>query len=296
MSSGMKPFWRSRTFWVNFIPFVTSLNDIVITYLQGGTQSKTALAIAILSGINIVLRFITKTHVALFVALFIVGCAGIPQKLDPDKFYKRDLPFCVKDIGCYEGTAVIPKKDYYEFEVAPKGNALVDMLVLDSCHREFTREGNEKSYLDFFAKIFGKKREGYKIHYTVIPGIEDDGDCSVRINTFEKEKGRHAWGIIRIQHEKYQLPALVYCNGEIRKEVGVSICQSKAGMTQQIRFDEAVMIETDKGCSPMRRKASGLYEWEISNGECGYSIRSQSGLVHDLLTVGYTGLLIREVK
>lgn len=221
------------------------------------------------------------------------SCGSVPQKLDPDKFYKRDLPFCVKDVACYEGTAVVPKKDYYEFEVAPKGDAAVDMLVFNSCHREYTVEGSEKSVLDFFFKIFGKRKDGYKVRYTLTPGIEDDGDCTFRVNTFEKDKGRHAWAVFRIQHPKYTLPATVFCNGETKQEVGVSLCQSKTGLTQQIKFPEPVMIETDKGCNMPKRKDAGLYEWKMSQGECGYTIKTKDGKTHDLLAIGYEGLLVR---
>lgn len=274
---------------------------------QAICTGQNAYVLTVIGMLNIFLRLKTKEPVQmtkqeksilsiLLLAIFLCGCSSIPQKLDPDKFYKRDLPFCVKDIGCYEGTAVLPKKDYYEFEVAPKGDAAVDMLVLNTCHREFTVEGSERSILDYFLKVFGKKREGYKLHYTLIPGIEDDGDCTIRINTFEKDKGRHAWAVFRLQHPKYTLPATVYCNGETRKEVGVSICQSKAGLTQQIKFEEPVMIETDKGCELPKRKETGLYEWKISHGECGYTIRTESGQYHDMLTIGFEGLLVRELK
>lgn len=294
--------WQSKTIGVNLGIIV--LVGLLSKNWQGFREAmcgNTEFVLSALALINMMLRKLTwepitmKKITPLFL-LFLAGCSGIPQKLDPDRFYRRDLPICIKDVGCYEGVAVVPQRDHYEFEVAPKGDAAVDMLVLDSCHREFTREGSEKSALDFFFKIFGKKREGYKIQYTVAPGLEDDGDCSVRINTFERDKGRHAWSVIRFQHPKYKLPATVFCNGEVRNETGVSVCQSKVGLTQQIKFKEAVMIETDKGCELPKRKETGLYEWQISHGECGYTIRNQAGDIHDLLTIGYTGLLVREVK
>lgn len=287
----MKKPWQSKTHWVNLI---IAISVLLIPGADDYVKEHPDISIVAGAVVNIVLRYFTKEAITLtLLLLFMSGCSSIPQKLDPDKFYKRDLPFCVSDIGCYEGTAVIPKKDFYAFEVAPKGDASVDMLVLDSCHREFTKEGSEKTVLGFFGKIFGKKKEGYQIQYMPIPGIEDDGDCTIRINTFEKDKGRHAWAVIRSQHEKYQLPATIYCNGEVRNEYGVSLCQSKAGLTQKIEFPEKVQIITDEKCELPKKSPSGGYEWKITHGECGYTVRGESGRIHDLLTIGFEGLLVR---
>lgn len=230
----------------------------------------------------------------LFTLSFLVGCTSIPQKLDPKLLYKRDLPFCVKDVGCYEGTAVLPARAAYDFEIAPKGGAEIDLLVLDTCHREFSEQGNLKTNLGFFEKIFGRKSQGWKFSYIPIQGIEDDGDCSLRIATYEKSKGRHAWAIVRFEHEKYQLPMQLVCNGMVTQENGVSICQSKAGLSQQMRFTEPVMISADPGCEmPVKGNKAG-YEWKINLGECGYTIKGQSGKIHDILAYGYEGLLMRD--
>lgn len=301
---GEKKPWQSKTILANlaviFVPMAARFFPEIKTAMCSDNNSD--LILSVIGALNIALRFTTKEKIRVknkdtitlgLLLILLSACSSVPQKLDPDKFYKRDLPFCATDIGCFEGTAVLPQRDHYEFEVAPKGDAAVDLLVLDSCHREFTKESEDKSVLDYFAKIFSKNKVGYKIQYSLIPGIEDDGDCTVRINTFEKDKGRHAWAVIRFQHPKYDLPATLFCNGEIKSERGVSLCQSKSGLTQQIKFEEKVMIETDKGCEIPKKNSNGAYEWKISQGECGYTIKSESGRIHDLLTIGFEGLLIR---
>lgn len=230
------------------------------------------------------------------ICLTLVGCSSVPQKLDPDKFYRRDLAFCEKSIGCFEGTAVLPFQKLYAFEIAPKGDAVIDLLVLNTCHREESIERPQKSSLDSFKGFLGLKKEGFRVEYVPTLGVEDDGDCTVRISTFEKEKGRHAWSVVRLKHEKYALPATLYCNGQVKEEQGVSICQSKAGLSQRIQFQEPVMIEADKNCAVPKRVGEYLYEWPISLGECGYTIRGRSGMAHDLLAIGFEGLLVRHGK
>lgn len=238
-------------------------------------------------------------------ALMLVGCSSIPQKLNPDVRYRNDLPFCVEGYGCFEGVTVLPRLPQYKFEISPKGDANVDLLVVTTCNRnksfERTDPGIFWGTLNYFGKIFGKKKEGFTYLYVPIPGKEDDGDCALMLQTYEKDKGRHAWSFIRFEHPKYQLPATLFCDGEIRPFNGVSICQGKTGLTQWVKFPEKVMIEpgiTEKGqpCSVPKRDSTGDYAWKITNEECGYTIRGESGRLHDLTATGYTGEVIREIK
>lgn len=215
------------------------------------------------------------------------ACTSVPQTLDPDKFYKRDLPFCVGTSSCYEGTTVLPRQDQYELDIAPKGEANIDLLLVTTCHREDSFEKTSSGWFIF------QKKSRFKYYYTPVKGIEDDGDCSLVMNTFEKDKGRHAWARIRFEHPKYQLPATLSCNGVTASVKGVSVCQSKAGLAQHIRFAEPVQIEWDKNCAIPKKAPDGSYELAITLGECGYTVRNQAGQLHDLLTIGYEGVLVR---
>lgn len=300
----MKSFLKSKTFWSNAViavaPALAALDPGVKEAIC--TSKNPGILVSLIGVLNIYLRFKSEEKITMkktpalalvFAVLFMSACSTTPQVLKTDVFYKRDLPFCIEGLTCYEGTAVIPKQDNYVFEVAPKGDAKVDLLIVDTCHRETTQEGPPETVLDFFKNIFGKSAKGYKFNYRPVTGIEDDGDCSIRINTLEKNKGRHAWAVVRAEHERYKLPISLHCNGSILETIGVSICQSKAGLTQQMRFSEKVMIEADKGCELPHKKADGAYEWKISLGECGYTIRGESGKIHDMLTIGFEGLLVR---
>lgn len=61
----IKLWFQSKTVWLNLIPFIISINDLVIHKIGGLGLSNTALIVAILSGINIVLRFLTSKPVAI---------------------------------------------------------------------------------------------------------------------------------------------------------------------------------------------------------------------------------------
>ena len=247
--------------------------------------------------IHMALRLMTKTALrwrrpdykslgAVVVAVLVSACSSVPQKLDPKLFYRKDLPFCVAGVQCHEGVAVLPRMSSYEIEIAPKGDANIDLLLVTSCHRE---ESFEKTSSGWF--IFAKKNK-FKYFYTPVPGIEDDGLCSLRVNTYEKALGRHSWSVIRFEHPKYRLPAQLTCNGSVSQVGGVSICQSKAGLVERIKFSEPVMVVGDAECPPMKRVGDS-YEFESKIGECGYTFRTSDGRIHDMLSVGYEGVLVR---
>lgn len=239
--------------------------------------------------VNLLLRFKTKAPIILL-GVILSACSSVPQKLDPETFHKRDLPFCVDDIGCFEGVTVLPQRASYTFEVAPKGDANIDLLVATSCHREETFEKTASGWFIF------QKKNRFKYPYTPAKYIEDDGDCALMMNTLEADKGRHAWMLALFEHPKYQLPATLSCNGQPRRTYqGVSVCQSKVGLSQRIEFDEPVMIEHQANCNVPTRNGTG-YEWKLSEKQCRYTfLGGHTNRMHALVTLGYNGVLVREM-
>lgn len=251
------------------------------------------LAFTLFCSVNLWLRKVTHCRIgkafAFWFLLLSVGCSSIPQKLDTDIYYRRDLPFCVEGHACYEGLTVLPKQSSYTFDIAPKGDADIDLLVVTTCHRNTSFEKTASGWFIF------QKKNRFRYVYTPNPLIEGDGDCSLVFQTFEKEKGRHAWAVILFEHPKYTLPATLYCDGETVQTQGVAGCQSKEGLKQGIKFNEPIMLEADKGC-PVPKKQNGIYEWPIGYKQCGYTFRGQSGKLGTLFTSGFRGELVREQK
>jgi len=226
--------------------------------------------------------------IALFFSVIMCGCSTIPQKLDPKKFYRRDLPFCVENLGCFEGVTVLAKRDSYKFEVEPKGGADIDLMVATTCHREDSTESTESGWFIF------QSNNKYEYTYRPVAGKEDTGDCPLRINTYEKDKGRHAWAMIYFEHPKFKMPATVTCMGRVYNYNGVSVCQSKRFLSQRIRFPWPVQWGTPaKHCAEPERVSSGVYDIKPDIGECVYVIRSEKNLKHLFATISYEGILIR---
>lgn len=226
----------------------------------------------------------------LALALFVVGCSSVtPQRLDPEKFYRRDLPFCAEDIGCFEGVTVLPKKSFYKFDIQPKGPADIDLLLATTCHREDSFEKTDSGWFIF------KTKKRFQYLYSPVQGIEDDGICPLRINVFEKDKGRHSWSLVYFENPRFELPATVTCNGTKATYNGVSVCQSKVGLVQRIDFGRVVEWgSVNEMCAKPRRVQQGLYELAFNKGECNYVIRDEFNNYHHFGTVGYDGVLIRE--
>lgn len=242
--------------------------------------------------VNLWLRKVTSCRIGsvLPLMLFLAGCSSLPQKLETDIYYRRDLPFCVEGYACYEGLTTLPKQDSYTFDIAPKGDADIDLLVVTTCHRNTSFEKTSSGWFVF------QKKNRFRYVYTPNPLIEGDGDCPLVFQTFEKERGRHAWAVILFQHSKYTLPATLYCDGETIRGVGVLGCQSKEGLKQGIRFDEKVMLEANPGCPVPTKGNNSFYEWPVGYKQCGYTFRGESGRFATLFTSGYRGELVREAK
>lgn len=225
----------------------------------------------------------------LVLVLTITACTSVPQRLDPEQFYRRDLPFCVDNLGCFEGVTVLPKRSSYTFEIEPKGGADIDLLLVTTCHREDSFEKTDTGWWIF------KNKKRFKYFYSPVPGIEDTGMCPLRINTYEKEKGRHSWSLIFFEDPKFEMNAAVTCNGKVMTFNGVSACQSKVGLIQRISFGRPVQWGTPpEGCAAPKYVKTGLYELEFKRGECVHVIRDAQDRFHQFGTVGYEGVLIRE--
>lgn len=291
-----KAFFASRTVWWNALGIILFQLIHWIYPKASAICSNQELTIVVglnlftvWCAVNLFLRKVTSCRIgAALLALFVLsGCGSVPQKLDTDIYYRRDMPFCVGSFGCFDGMTVLPKQSSYAFEVAPKGDADIDLMIVTTCHRNKSYEKTSSGWFIF------QKKNRFRYTYAPNPQIEGDGDCSLVFNTFEKNMGRHAWAVILFEDPKYQLPMTVYCDGDVTQAKGVAGCQSKEGLKQGLEFAERVMIEPDKGCPLPGRNGGKVYEFPIKYKECGYTIRGESGRIGTLFTVGYRGELVR---
>jgi len=258
---------------------------------------------------NIVLRFFTHGSVSLEMPdmksllrlgcffllllpmLFLMGCATIPnQQLDPGTFYKRDMQITVNGVT-REGVLVAPRKSSYAFDVVAKGD--LDLFTFETCHRE---EEQEDAGTRGIFGIITNKRETKGTYVPAAP-IETTGSCVVRLGGYERTQGRHSWAMIDFEDTDATLPAQVLCNGENYHSNGVTVCQSKQGLIEQIAFPVETVVKGSDAC-PMPQAPDGkTYQFKMPPRECVYAFTEVAPLGkqrrHRLTTLGYSAILIR---
>jgi len=209
-------------------------------------------------------REIVKTALIVILCLFIMqlflGCASVYQKLDSATYYKRDI-FLEVNGQVFEGVGVPKRALSYKIKVKARGT--IDMITVRSCHREFAYEEPSKGWFS--------KGNTFEFVYTPIPGIEDGSGCLLDIGTFEKDKGRHGWGLLSFEGKNEQTNAALKCNGQFLKSThSVSVCQGREGTLQEIQFDHRVKVSPDAGCKTMMTKDERRYQFTVSPKECNY--------------------------
>jgi hypothetical protein len=221
-------------------------------------------------------------------ALILGGCAASSQQLNPAVLYKRDMLVTVNGFQG-DGVLVAPKADSYTMQIDAQGK--LDLFTLTTCHREQTREkAGEKGWF--------KDKSRVALEFIPVPGIESGGfACPLELGGYEQVKGRHSWALIDFEDPGTDLPAKLKCNGSESNTRGVSICQSRQGLVQEITFSEPVLAAEKGVCAPMKASADGKrFQFEMPKGQCTFRFLTRSGAErwHRLTTFGYEQILIRE--
>lgn len=233
-------------------------------------------------------RFYQVLKITLLMFL-LTACGALPKKeeskKDPGQVYKKDMYVCV-DGKCAEGALIVPRALTYKVKIKSKVN--LDLFAFSSCHREVTSQ--EYSRGGFFGLGGNKEFEG---DYVPVSSIESVFSCPVYLRGYSKS-GYESTGFIDFETPEADLKATVYCNGVETKFNGVSVCQSKAGLIQTIKFSEPVTVgDAGPQCNIGKGK---LTVWEFSQptGECVHAFFSDSGKIHRFTTLGYTRINIGE--
>lgn len=206
----------------------------------------------------------------------LVSCVTVDQELDPKVYYTRDLLMRTSD-GVYKGVGVIPFKNSYKFIVKSPGK--MDLLVIETCHREVTIE-----------------KAGFREWFQFNRNIQEESrpDCAfIRFASFEHKRGRHGDGLLVAAHPDYELMAILNCNGKLSKYVGTSVCQAREGLYQSISFTENVRLFQSKCKLDLPERAS-TFRFRMPKRSCRFAFLGDSGKRHILYSEGYEQILIRE--
>lgn len=216
-----------------------------------------------------------------FGTLFLFACSSPGQILQTEKFYQRDLKVDVNGYG-FRGVGVIPKSGSYRLKLRSKGE--MDFVALSTCHRELTGED---------------KGDEWEVNLAPVNGIENEGLCPLMISTFERKRGRHSWAYFDFEDPKNTLDAKIYCNGASYSTMGVSVCQSKNGLIQEIEFPVRVAFtDGDVRCpGPVSVDPGGVrIRLATPPRICVYAfVEAESPhRVHRYTSLGYEDYLLRE--
>lgn len=221
--------------------------------------------------------------------VFLLSCVTTSQKLNPAVYYKNDM--CFKyDKKEFCGVGLLPAKDDYEIKVKSYGK--LNFFSLTTCHREDTTENPD----DGIFRVNGNTKIKFK------PEIEKEKACPMYVAAYNMD-AKHAWGIIAFENPRFKLKAKLECNGDVVKNNGVSICQSRQGLIQRITFNEEVVMgkpiagpeDRNKPCNELPTSDNKVFEFELSNRECRYVfLGKESKELHTLYTIGYEDIVIRE--
>ena len=206
------------------------------------------------------------------------------EKLDPAIYYKNDICFEFENKK-FCGVGVIPSKNIIKLKINTKNN--IENLMMTTCHREISTKDPDKGLLG---------RNGV-VKLTLRPTIEiQKSVCPFYFASFARD-GKHAWGMLVVKDPRYRLNATSLCNGDFKKESGVSICESKQGLIQRIVFNEPiVMITPTNGVAQRKEPCPKLdlsnndrtIEYKTPNRDCVYGIiGKESKEMFILYTIGY---------
>lgn len=233
----------------------------------------------------------------LALAIASVGCEMFPtpkQVLKSDTLYRADIVVGVN--GVYD-EGVFAANGAQRYEIHAIAAADLDMILVRTCHREWTKQKawnvTQKVQTGWFGftRTIEAKRE-IKFTYVPDPEIEAVGACPMEIRGFS-QSGQNSWALVDFRTPLEELTFRLKCNGVSSVQKGVAACQARQGLYQKVSFDEETTVLPDESCSLGKTKGSE-FEFRMPSGTCVYRFQSASGKVGRLTLVGYDGVLIRE--
>lgn len=159
--------------------------------------------------------------------------------------------------------------------------AALDLLRITTCHRDFSIEKVDKGW-------FGGSGHTFVYHYEPTEK-ERAGVCPMYVQAISKDSVTD-WGYLAFRTDE-TLPAKMDCNGTAWTFAGISVCQTKSGLDQIIRFDHPVKYVSDPACQ-LKPITDQEYMVRGNPGFC-YAEFSDGKAWHRLILLGYQSVLIR---
>lgn len=181
----------------------------------------------------------------------LMACASTTTQLtapptQPAQDFRYDLTGDINGTE-FQGVGVVSLAVDNQYTLTVKSATSVDMIEISTCHRDWSDQDMPIEVGNWF-----EPNHGFTFKFQLVHGIEDLGTCLMRIGAYNKAGNPQAWAIIDFLTPDSTLPAVNKCDGDVGQAHGVSICQSKAGLDEEIDFATPVEIAdaTDPACKP----------------------------------------------
>lgn len=210
------------------------------------------------------------------------GCASVKSAMnDSYTSYRAEMFFAI-GTRSYRGLALAPPAA--STTVTLTSPIPLDRLEISSCGRhEVYREVDKRS------GWFGKTSSGYEMAYTYKPTEQEaTGMCPLMFQAFSKE-AQKAWGMLFFKSDQ-GLSSVMYCNGVKWEFSGLSVCQTKAGLEQMLKFEVPVKYEASPECS-IATTDNKTFMVRSRNEFCKASF-SDGHLFQDMVLLGYKQVVI----
>lgn len=112
------------------------------------------------------------------------------------------------------------------------------------------------------------------------------------ISSYEKDKGRHSFGIIEFKRDQYKLKFVLECDGNKTSDKGVSICQGKLGTTQRISFESPTKFASSDRCKDGVKQIGNIFDVKIKKDLCVFTFKNEAGEFARLTTFGFESVLV----
>lgn len=231
-----------------------------------------------------------RTLLVLLVILFLMQCscsslAPAPAEFpkNPNSFYRRDLSVTVDGLT-YPGYGVLPVKDSYQFEAKTKHD--MDRFSYTNCHKQVVEEKVDG------VSMFSKSAK-YKFTFKRQTPVEQTDPCPLQL-VASADGNEHSWAFFDFQDSTYQLKAHLECDGWQADYHGVSVCQSRAGLTQLLRFDSEVM-QADE-LDAFKSSDQKTFIFQMPRGMQVRVFCSKDRKCHRITLIGYDEAWLRERK
>lgn len=168
-------------------------------------------------------------------SFYMLGCASSGSSI-PSTSPKFELTLSgTLDGGEFTGIGMGDAKRKHLITISSRDD--INYFIAQSCHRFEKRE-------DVIDQDWFPNTKTWSYQFTEAPTLEDTGDCPLRICEYSKTVGAPPvqCAVIDFQNPKYSLPAENICNGSDATNHGKSLCHTKVGLIERIRFAEAVGV------------------------------------------------------